>query len=703
MVAFGKKIVKYRVVVLILAILLLIPAGLGYIHTRVNYDLLSYLPESLETVKGQNIMVDEYGMGAFSMIILENMESQDVVKLESKIEKVDHVKKVLSYNDFASDSLPRDMLPNSLKKAMFNGDAQIMIAMFDDTTSSDNTMQAITDIRKLCKKQAFVSGMGGVTTDIKDLVDRELPSYVAIAVILSIILLLIFTDSYVVPFLFLTNIGIAIVYNMGTNFILKDVSYLTKALAAILQLAVTMDYSIFLLESYQHNKTKYGDDRERAMAHAISNTFTSITASSVTTVAGFAALMVMVFKLGANIGVVMIKGVIFGVFSCITILPAIILVFDKVIDKTSHKPLIGSLEKLSGFILKHRWIIVVVFAIIFVPAMYGNSHYKVYYNIAKSLPDSLPSAKANKKLEEEFNMKTTHVLMIKRGLSVKDKKELIESVEDVKGVNSVLGINSLVGSTIPESMLPARARDALQSKNYEIMFVSSDYGQATDEGNRQIEDIDKIIKGYQKDAMLIGEGPLMNDLQKVNDVDIMKVNILSIGAIFIIILFTFKSISLPVILVALIEFAIAINMAIPFYMNTSLPFVASVVIGTVQLGSTVDYAILFTSNYMKWRVDYKQDKAGAIKSAQKFSVKSILTSGLCFFGATFGVATYSNIDMISSLCMLLARGAFISMIIVIFLLPAVMWIMDPIIIRTTLGMRKENIVERDKTAKESIA
>ncbi|WP_026834981.1 efflux RND transporter permease subunit [Eubacterium xylanophilum] len=693
MIKFGKWVVKYRVIILILGVLLLIPSVFGYIKTKINYDILSYLPNTLETVKGQEVMVDEYGMGAFSMIIVNDMKAEESKKLEEDIENVKHVKKVLSYTDYADASIPKAMIPERLKNALFSGDSMLMIAMFDDTTSSDATMNAITEIRKIVGKQAFVSGMGGVTTDIKELVEEQFVAYVIIAVIVSMVLLLIFTESWIVPLLFMVNIGMTILYNMGSNFMLSDVSYLTKALAAILQLAVTMDYSIFLLESFEMQKKMCGGDSKEAMAHAISNTFVSISSSSVTTVAGFAALMVMVFQLGANLGVVMMKGVVLGVLSCVTILPSIILVFDKAIDKTTHRPFVGTLDKLSKLIIKCRWGIVIVLALICVPAIYGSNNYEIYYNIAHSLPDNIPSAIANKKLEEEFDMKTTHVIMYNKNLDVKSKEDMIQKIEKVDGVKSVIGINSIIGPGIPNTMLPSRLRESLQSGKNEIMFVSSDYGPAIDKSNAQIAEIDKIVKAHQKDALVIGEAPLMKDLQDVNDVDLVKVNVLSIMAIFIIIMVTYKSISLPVILVAVIEFAISINMAVPYFMHTSLPFVTSVVIGTIQLGSTVDYAILFTSNYMKNRQE--KNKEESIRMAQRMSMKSILTSGCCFFGVTCGVGLYSNIDMISSICMLLARGAVISMVIVMILLPTAIWLLDSVIIRTTFGMKK-CIVSKEK-------
>lgn len=700
MLKVAKWIVKNRIAILIVSILLLIPAAFGYFKTRINYDILSYLPESLETVKGQDIMVDEFGMGAFSMVVVEDMPMKDEVKLEKKIEGVDHVKDVIWYDDLLDTSVPVEMLPAELRNALFNGNATMMIALFDDTTSADSTMDAVTQIRKIAGKQAFVSGMSAVTTDIKMLVEKEVFIYVAIAVVLSIIILLMFMNSWATPFLFLLNIGMAIIYNMGTNFMLKDVSYLTQALAAVLQLAVTMDYSIFLLNSYEQYKVKYGqDDKQRAMAHAVSNTFVSISSSSVTTIAGFAALLVMTFKLGANIGLVMIKGVILGVIACVTILPAIILSADKLIDRTTHKPLIPAMDKVSEKVIKGRWVFLAIFAIMLVPAIYGNNHYKIYYDIARSLPSSLQSAVANKKLEKDFKMNATHIVLLKNGLSDKQKNDMINEMKEVKGVKWVLGMNSIKGPAVPDEILPKEANKLLKGKKYEALFVSSNYKTATDPMNAQIKKLDKIVKSYSKSSMVIGEAPLMKDLQETNDIDMVKVNSLSIIAIFVIILLTFKSISLPVILVAAIEFAIAINMAIPFFMGTELPFVASVCIGTVQLGSTVDYAILFTSNYTKMRTTEGMTKAGAIKMAHRLSMRSVMTSGFCFFAATFGVALYSNIDMISSLCTLLARGAVISTFLVILLVPALFWLFDPIIIRTTIDMRKQKVAARDKAHK----
>lgn len=698
MINIGKWITKHKNIILLLAVILIIPAGFGYISTRVNYDLLSYLPDTLETVEGQDIMVDEFGMGAFSMIIVEDMPMKDVVKLEEQLESLEHVTDVLWYDDALDISVPVEMMPEDLREAFFNGDATMMVALFDNTTSADETMDTITEIRKMVGKNVFASGMSGVVTDIKELAMSEMPVYVVIAAILSLVVLLIAMDSFVTPLIFLFNIGLSIVYNLGSNFFLGEISYITQALAAVLQLAVTMDYSIFLLESYEANKIRYDGDKKRAMAHAISNTFKSVTSSSVTTVAGFVALCFMTFKLGANIGIVMSKGVVIGVITCITVLPAMILTFDKVIEKTTHRPLIPSLERLSHGIVKGRYVAVVIFLVLLFPAVYGNNHYEIYYNIDQSLPKDIPSAEANEKLKSKFDMSNVHIMMLKSGLSGKEKSEMDQKIQEVDGVKWVLGIDSLVGANMPEEMIPQDIKDMLSTDNYDLQFIGSDYGSATDEANAQLADINKIVKSYQKEGMVIGEAPLMKDLQDVTDVDLKMVNIVSIAAIFVIIMLTFKSISIPVILVAVIEFAIACNMAVPYYMQDSLAFVASIVIGTIQLGATVDYAILMTNRYHKERTIREKSKREAIRIAHETSIKSIMISGFCFFAATFGVAAYSRVDMIGSICMLLARGAVISMVVVICLLPAFLWIFDGVIKHTSLDMIKAKVAQRDKEA-----
>lgn len=699
MINIGKWITKHKNIILVIAFILLIPAGIGYVSTRVNYDVLSYLPERLETIKGQDILVDEFGMGAFSMVVVEDMPMKDAAKLEKQLESIDHVKDVLWYDDAVDISVPTEMIPEDLRKAFFNGKATMMIALFDDTTSADDTMDAITQIRKVVGKNVYASGMSGVVTDIKNLALQEMPIYVVIAGLLSLVVLFLTMTSFVTPLIFLLNIGMAIVFNLGSNVFLGEISYITQALAAVLQLAVTMDYSIFLLESYEANKERYEGDKKRAMAHAISNTFTSITASSITTVAGFVALCFMTFKLGANIGIVMSKGVVIGVLTCVTVLPAMILTCDKAIEKTTHRSLIPSLDKLSHGIVKGRYVALLLFLIMLVPAIHGNNNYKIYYNIDQSLPKNIPSNEANEKLKKEFNMSNMHMILLKDGLSAKEKSAMSKEIEKVDGVKWVIGLNSLVGSNVPESMIPNDIKKMLKTDNYELEFVSSDYSSATDEVNSQLAKIDKIVKKYQNDGMVIGEAPMMKDLQDVTDVDLKTVNNISILAIFVIILITFKSISIPVILISVIEFAIACNMAVPFYTNTSLPFVASIVIGTIQLGATVDYAILMTSRYHKERTERRQSKKDAIRIAHETSIKSILTSGLCFFAATFGVSVYSQVDMIGSICTLLSRGAIISMIVVICVLPAMLWIFDGVIKRTSWNMIKANVAKRDAEKK----
>ena len=685
---FGKWLTKNKVFVIIFALLLMIPAVIGYVSTRINYDVLSYLPNSLETVSGQDIMVDEFGMGAFSMVIVEDMENKDVVALKEKIKKVEHVEDVLWYDDvIGSITVPAKILPDKYRKALFNDNATMMIVLFDDTTSADTTMEAIEDMRSLVKKQVFISGMSGVVTDIKNLAMAEMPVYVAVAATLALVVLLLAMDSLVTPFIFLFGIGMAIIYNLGSNIIFGEISYITQALTAILQLGVTMDYSIFLLESYEANKIRFEGDKNRAMAHAISNTFKSVTSSSVTTIAGFAALCFMTFKLGMDLGLVMAKGVIIGVIVCLTVLPALILCFDKVIEKTTHRNLIPNLDGVSKGIVKIWPVALILFIILIGPAFYGNSNYEIYYDIAGALPQDLDSAVANKKLEKTFDMNNTHILLMKNGMSSKDKAAMLDEVEDVKGVKWVLGIDSFKGANVPDSMIPQDYRAMVKSKDYEIAFVCSDYKTATEEVNTQIAEINNIVKGYSKESMVIGEAPLTKDLQDVTDIDLASVNYVSIIAIFIIIMLTFRSLLIPIILVAVIEFAIFLNMSVPFYSGETLPFVAGIVIGAVQLGATVDYAILMTSRYQKERAERKKGKTEAIAIAHKTSIKSILISGMCLFASTFGVTISSNIDMIQSICTLLSRGAIISTIVVIVILPAMLMVFDKWICKTTWDMR----------------
>ena len=683
MIKFGKWIAKHKVIIVIISMLLLIPSFLGMAATRVNYDILSYLPESLETVEGQDIMVDEFGMGAFSMVVVEDMELKDVAALKEKFQNVEHVKDVLWYDSVADLSIPVSMIPEKFKDGFFNGDATMMIALFDNTTSSDAAMEAVSDMRKIANEQCFISGMSGVVTDIKNLALEEMPIYVVIAACLSLLVLLLAMDSLVIPVLFLLSVGLAVVYNLGTNIFFGEVCYITKSLTAVLQLGVTMDYSIFLLNSFENYKKKY-DSKDRAMAHAIADTFKSVAGSSVTTIAGFLALCVMTFALGRDMGIVMAKGVVIGVICCITTLPAMILVFDGVIEKTKHKPLVKSLDKASGFITKHYKVWLLVFLVMLYPAVYGNNHTQIYYNIDKSLPATLDSNVSNEKLKEDFDMSTVHMILLKNGMDSKEKTQMLDQIDKVDGVKWSLGMNSLIGPTFPESMIPSNIKKMLQSDNYEVQFVCSEYSSATDECNAQLDAIQKIVKKYSPESMVIGEAPLMKDLQDTTNVDLQRVNILSMAAIFLIILFVFKSISLPFILLFVIEFAIFVNMAIPYYQGVTLPFVASIVIGAIQLGPTVDYAILMTSNYQKQR-HLGKTKKESISIAHKFSMKSIIVSGCSFFAATFGVALYSKVDMIGAICTLLARGAVISTIVVLLVLPAMFMVFDPIIVHTSKG------------------
>lgn len=683
MIKVGKWIAKHKVLIVLISMILLIPSVIGMAATRVNYDILSYLPDSLETVEGQDIMVDEFGMGAFSMVVVEDMDLKDVAALKEKFQDVEHVKDVLWYDSVADLSIPVSMIPDKFKDAFFNGDATMMIALFDNTTSSDAAMEAVTDMRKIANEQCFISGMSGVVTDIKNIALEEMPIYVVIAAGLSLLVLLLAMDSLVVPILFLLSVGLAVLYNLGSNIFLGQVCYITKSLTAVLQLGVTMDYSIFLLNSFEAYKKKY-DEKERAMAHAIADTFKSVAGSSVTTIAGFLALCVMTFALGRDMGIVMAKGVVIGVVCCVTVLPAMILVFDKAIEKTKHKALLPNMDKASGFITKHYKVWLIVFLVLLYPAIYGNNHTQIYYNIDKSLPATLASNVANDKLKEDFDMSTMHMILLRNGLDSKQKTQMLDKIDEIDGVKWSLGMNSLIGPSFPESMIPSNVREMLESDNYEVQFVCSEYSSATDECNAQLASIQEIVKEYSPDSMVIGEAPLMKDLQDTTDVDLQRVNILSMAAIFVIILFVFKSISLPFVLLAVIEFAIYVNMAIPYYQGVTLPFVASIVIGAIQLGATVDYAILMTSNYQKQR-HLGKTKKESISIAHKFSMKSIIVSGCSFFAATFGVALYSQVDMIGSICTLLARGAVISTVVVLLVLPAMFMVFDPIIVRTSKG------------------
>lgn len=690
MVKVGKKIVKFRVPILILSIILLIPAVWGYVNTRINYDVLTYLPEDIETMQGQEIMTNDFGIGAFSMLMVDGMEDKEIVKLKEKVEKVDGVENVLWYDSLADISVPQSVLPSKLYDEYNTEDGTMMAVFFKDGTSSDETMKAITEIRKITGEQCFLSGMSAIVEDTKELAEKETPLYVLIAVALSALVLAITMESIFVPVLFLLSIGIAIVYNLGTNVFFGEISYITKALAAVLQLGVTMDYSIFLMHSYQEQQVRYNGDKERAMEHAISQTFSSVIGSSVTTVAGFIALCFMSFTLGKDIGIVMAKGVIFGVLVCVTVLPSMILCCDKLIEKTKHKPLLPDIGRISDKVTKRYVIYVVAFVILLFPAIYGNNHTGVYYNLDESLPKDLPSVIANTKLKEDYNMNTTHMILVDSSVAGSDVKKMSQEIEKVDGVKWVLGLDNLVGSGVPADMLPESVTGMLKNDKYQLLMVNSTYKVATDKVNKQIEQIDKIMDKYDKGAMLVGEGPLTKDLINITDTDFKRVSAVSIGIVFVIILLLFKSVTIPVILVGVIEFAIFVNMGIPFYTGTKLPFVASIVIGTIQLGATVDYAILMTTRYQRER-SRGAGKFDAITTAHKFSAQSIIVSALSFFAATIGVGLYSNIDMISSLCILMARGALISMVVVVLILPSLFMVFDKIIVKTSKGFRPSGL------------
>ncbi len=694
----SKLIVKWRHLILIIGILLLIPSAIGYFNTRVNFDILTYLPSEIDTMKGQDILKDEFGTGSYSMIVVEGMEMKDVSALKEKIEDVDHVKQVLWYDSFSDLSVPVDVLPEEVKDAFINGDATLMFATFDTSLSSDETMKAIEDIRKVTNEQTFVSGMSAIVTDTKNLTNQEQPIYVLIAVILAAIVLGLTMDSWMIPIFFLISIGMAIVYNLGSNIFLGEVSYITKAIAAILQLGVTMDYSIFLWHSFTEQMDLCDHNDEVAMAKAIQLTFSSVVGSSITTIAGFIALCFMSFTLGMDLGIVMAKGVLIGVICCVTILPSLIMIFSKITVKTMHKPLIPEF-RMSKFVVKHYKAIVIIFCLMWIPAIFGYQHMSVYYKMDSSLPDNLPSIQANKELEDNFDLGATHIILADANLSSKDGTEMSNELKNVDGVKSVLGLDSIVGPALVRDIVPDDLLSDIKSDNYQMILVTSEYQVASDEMNTQCEELEDVIKKYDSTAMLIGEGPCTKDLIQITDHDFNAVSAASIGIIFVIILLVFGSISIPVILIFVIEFAVYLNMGLSFYTGATLPFIASVVIGTVQLGSTVDYAILMTNRYKRERLEGAEKKE-AVLTAHQTSVQSIFISALSFFAATFGVGIYSNIDMVGSLCSLMARGAIVSMITVMLVLPAMLMIFDKLICKTTLSMRsigkKKNVKAEEK-------
>lgn len=684
MIRFGKRVVKLRIPILIVSLLLLIPSVLGIVNTRINYDILSYLPKDIETMKGQDILMDELNTGAFSICVIEGMENKDISALRGKIEEVPHVKTVIWYDSVADLSVPMDILPEDVKETFVKGNATMMMIMYDTSMSSDETMEAVKKIRSLADQQCFVSGMSAVVTDIKDICNEEMMAYVAIASALSCVILALTMDSFLAPVFFLLSIGMAILYNLGSNIFSGEICYITQALAAVLQLGVTMDYSIFLWHSYEENQERYPGDKKRAMSHAISNTLGSVLSSSITTVAGFVALCFMTFTLGMDLGIVMAKGVLIGVVCCVTVLPSLILVFDKPISKTKHRPFIPDLDGIAPFVVKHYKLFVIIFLVILGPALYGYTHTGVYYDLAGTLPKDLPSIQANEKMDQSFQMNTTHILLLDSKLSQKEVGTLKAEMEEVDGVSNVLCLASIVGPAVPMEMIPEDVKQKLMTDHYQMMMISSEYKIASDEVNHQITELNSILKKYDSQGMLIGEAPCTKDLINITDKDFKVVSVVSILAVFLIILITFKSISVPIILVAVIEFAIFINMGIPAYTGTVLPFIASVVIGTIQLGATVDYAILMTTRYRKERGG-GVDKKEAITIALSTSISSIVGSALSFFAATVGVAFYSKIDMIGALCTLMSRGAIISMFVAIFILPAMFMVFDRVICSTSIN------------------
>ena len=686
---FSKAVVKHRILILIVVLVLMIPSVLGMAGTRINYDMLDYLPEDMETVIGQNELLEDFGKGAFSFIIVEDMPAKDVAALKEKIEQVDHVETVLWYDSIADLSIPMELLPDKIYNEFNTENATMMAVFFDTSTSSDITMDAIREIRQIAGKQCFVSGMSALVTDLKDLCEKEEPIYVGIAVLLACVAMLVFLDSWLVPFVFLASIGMMILLNLGTNYFMGEISYITKALSAVLQLAVTMDYSIFLWHSYNEQRTRC-DDNKAAMAVAIKETLASVVGSSITTVAGFIALCFMSFTMGRDLGIVMAKGVLLGVLGCVTVLPALILVFDKPLQKTKHKSLIPNMGGFAKGVVRIFPVFIVIFALLIPPAYYGYSktNDEVYYDMGQCLPEDMEYVIANSKLSEDFDIASTHMLLVDANLPAKSVRSMMKEMEQVDGVKYVLGLESVIGSRIPEEILPESITSILKNDKWELLLINSEYKVASDAVNDQISDLNTILKKYDESGMLIGEAPCMKDMIETTSHDFQVVNAISILAIFIIIALVEKSLSLPFILISVIEVAIFINLGLPHYLGQSLPFIAPICISTIQLGATVDYAILMTTRYKAERIR-GNGKKDAVWTALSTSIPSIIVSGMGLFAATFGVAIYSDIDIIGSMCMLMARGAIVSMLAVIFILPALLLLCDKIICATTWGMRKK--------------
>ena len=684
---FGKAVVKYRIPIFVLALLLLIPSVFGMVSTRINYDMLTYLPDSMDTVIGQNELMNDFGKGAFSFVIFEDMPDKDVEAVCDKIKQVDHVDTVLWYSSLADISVPKEILPDKVYDAFNAGNATMAAVFFDTATSADVTMDAIREIRSIAGKQCFVTGMSALVTDLKDLCEKEEPIYVGIAVLLACAAMVILLDGWLVPFVFLASIGMMILINLGTNYFFGEISYITKALSAVLQLAVTMDYSIFLWHSYNEQRERY-PSKEDAMAAAIGETLTSVVGSSITTIAGFIALCFMTFTLGRDLGIVMAKGVLFGVLGCVTVLPAMILILDKPLQKTKHRSIIPNMTRLARGTTKVFPAFLIVFALLVAPAYYGYSktNKEVYYDMGECLPSDMEYVIANSKLSDEFDVASTHMVLVSADLENKSVRKMIKEMEQVDGVKYVLGLESVIGSRVPEEILPDSIKSILKSDKWELMLINSEYKVASDNVNGQINSLNSIIKKYDPSGMLIGEAPCMKDMIETTDRDFKVVNAVSILAIFLIIMAVEKSISLPFILIAVIELAIFINLGLPHYLGQSLPFIAPICISTIQLGATVDYAILMTTRYKAERTSGR-GRTEAVRTALSTSIPSIIVSGLGLFAATFGVAVYSDIDIISSMCMLMARGAIVSMFCVVFFLPALLMLCDRLICATTLGMK----------------
>ena len=696
---FAKAVVKHRILILILTVALLVPSAFGMAATRVNYDMLTYLPEDMDTVVGQNELLEDFNKGAFTFLIFEDMPNKDVAALKQQVEQVDHVDTVLWYDSLADLSIPMEMLPDKVYQA-FNSDHSTMMAVFFDSgTSEDVTMEAVKQIRTICGKQCFVSGMTALVVDLKDLCEQEEPIYVALAVALACVAMLLFLDGWLIPFVFLASIGAMILLNMGTNFFLGEISYITKALSAVLQLAVTMDYSIFLWHSY-NEQLPLCENKEAAMASAIHNTLSSVIGSSVTTISGFIALCFMSFTLGRDLGIVMAKGVLLGVLGCVTVLPSMILVLDKPLQKTKHRSIIPDMRGFSKKLVNIFPVFLVVFALLIAPAYYGyeRANDEVYYNMGQCLPEDMNYVISNSKLQEDFDIASTHMVLVDAGLSPKAVKSMISEMDQVDGVKYVLGLESVIGSQVPQEVLPDSIKDILESDRWELLLINSEYAPASDEVNDQITSLNTILKSYDKGGMIIGEAPCMKDMIETTDHDFAVVTAVSILAIFIIILLVEKSLTLPVVLIAVIELGIFINLGLPHYLGQSMAFITPICISTIQLGATVDYAILMTTRYKAERIA-GQSKKDAVWTALYTSIPSIFVSGMGMFAATFGVALFSDIEIVSSMCMLIARGAVISMLLVTFVLPAMFMLLDTVICKTTLDMRH---IPCGKKAKEVI-